>query len=140
VESSSAGRLFDAVAALLGIQSVNRYEGECAIMLENAAAEAARAPGRSEAGDLALRFHRDLALVIRDACRRIREKTGVRQAALSGGVFQNKILMEETLRLLRDADFCVYYNVAAPPNDGGVSLGQAYVGMRRLREKREAGE
>jgi hydrogenase maturation protein HypF len=134
VESSSAGRLFDAVAALLGIHAYNRYEGECAIMLENAAVRAAAGPGRNRADDLALKFHRDVAAMILDACARVRERTGVSTAALSGGVFQNRVLMSEALRLLRGAGFTVYVNDAVPPNDGGVSLGQAYIGMKYLEE------
>jgi hydrogenase maturation protein HypF len=133
VECSSAGRLFDAVASLLGICHVSRYEGECAIMLENAAAAAMARPGESRAGDLALAFHMDLAGTIHSACRRIREETGVSAAALSGGVFQNKILMGECLRRLRGDGFSVYRNAAVPPNDGGIALGQAFIGMCALR-------
>jgi hydrogenase maturation protein HypF len=132
VESSSAGRLFDAAAAMLGIGEVNRYEGECAILLENAAARALSAPGKSRKDDLALRFHRDLSAVILKACARIRERTGVSTVALSGGVFQNRVLTDEALRLLRESGFLVYCNIAVPPNDGGISLGQAYIGMRRV--------
>ncbi|MDR1247385.1 MAG: carbamoyltransferase HypF [Clostridiales Family XIII bacterium] len=129
VESSSMGRLFDAVAALLGIHTFNRYEGECAVMLENAAARALSIPGKSKRDDLALKFHNDLAVMILNVCENIRERSGVSIAALSGGVFQNRILTDETLRLLRGSGFSVYCNVAVPPNDGGVSLGQAYIGM-----------
>jgi hydrogenase maturation protein HypF len=136
VESSSMGRLFDAVAALLDIARVSRYEGECAIMLENAAARAISEPGRSRRDDLALKFHRDTASVILRACLRIREKTGVSEAALSGGVFQNRILTAEASRLLREAGFSVYRNISVPPNDGGISLGQAYIGMKHLEEGR----
>jgi hydrogenase maturation protein HypF len=132
-ESSSMGRLFDAVASFLGIRQVSRYEGECAILLENAAAGAMAHPGRSRAGDLALKFHMDVAALVGDTCGKIREKTGVGQVALTGGVFQNKILFEESLRLLRDGGFSAYYNISVPPNDGGISLGQAYVGMCSLR-------
>jgi hydrogenase maturation protein HypF len=132
VESSSAGRLFDAAAALLGLGEVNRYEGECAILLENAAERALSAPGKSRRDDLALRFHRDLAAVILRACSRIREGTGVSTVALSGGVFQNRVLTDEALRLLRKAGFSAYCNIAVPPNDGGISLGQAYIGMKHI--------
>jgi hydrogenase maturation protein HypF len=136
VESSSAGRLFDAAAALLGVGEINRYEGECAILLENAAARALSAPGRSLRDDLALQFHRDVAAVILRVCAHIRERTGVSTAALSGGVFQNRVLTDEALRLLRGAGFSVYYNIAVPPNDGGISLGQAYIGMRHIEAQR----
>ncbi|GHU50870.1 hypothetical protein FACS1894127_6690 [Clostridia bacterium] len=129
VESSSVGRLFDGVASLLGIHHVNRYEGECAIMLENAAIRGQRSPGVNRAWDLALKFHRDVAIMIGETCSKIYEKTGVRRVALSGGVFQNRLLMEETLKLLRRKGFSVYYNLSVPPNDGGISLGQAFIGL-----------
>ncbi|MDR0356825.1 MAG: carbamoyltransferase HypF [Clostridiales Family XIII bacterium] len=142
VESSSMGRLFDAVASILGIHDVNRYEGECAVMLENAAAAAlecgeGEARGAwGEAGALALRFHRNVAAAVLEQCEAARETHRTATVALSGGVFQNKILMEEALALLRANDFEVYYNIAVPPNDGGIALGQNYIGMQRLLSKR----
>jgi hydrogenase maturation protein HypF len=136
VESASAGRLFDAAAALLDIRQVSRYEGECAILLENAAARAISEPGKNRKNDLALQFHRDVAAVILNGCAGIREKTGASTVALSGGVFQNRVLTDEALRLLRAAGFSVYCNIAVPPNDGGISLGQAYIGMKYLEERR----
>ncbi|MDR0424861.1 MAG: hypothetical protein LBH39_05330, partial [Clostridiales Family XIII bacterium] len=137
IESSSMGRLFDAVASMLGMGDENRYEGECAIKLENAAAEALVHPGRNRAGDLALKFHMDVAAATADGCGQAREMTGVNQVALSGGVFQNKILMEECLRLLRNMGFSVYYNIAVPTNDGGIALGQAFIGLRHLEGQRQ---
>jgi hydrogenase maturation factor HypF (carbamoyltransferase family) len=173
VRTSSMGRLFDAVASLLGIHHVNRYEGECAVMLENAAARAlqsadetpetaARAQavqdgpfpgacmcagpqgatqkepsplccGASEADALALRFHRDVARAVLAECRKARAARGTDKVCLSGGVFQNTLLMEETLRLLRTDGFSPHYNKTVPPNDGGIALGQAYLAMRLLR-------
>ncbi len=127
IKSSSMGRLFDAVAALLGIKDRNDYEGQCAILLEDAAA----APKKDRAGKLALEFHHKIARMILDACLDIRDKTGVSQTALTGGVFQNKILMEESLSLLRKHGFQVFYNVSVSPNDGGIALGQAYIAMKR---------
>jgi len=62
-------------------------------------------------------------------CRLAREQKSIQKVCLSGGVFQNKILMEETLRLLRGDYFTVYYNIHVPPNDGGLALGQNYIGM-----------
>ncbi|MDR1067936.1 MAG: carbamoyltransferase HypF [Clostridiales Family XIII bacterium] len=129
VESSSMGRLFDAAASLLGIHHVNRYEGECAIMLENAADRSVKNPGASEADDLALAFHLRVAQATVEQCRSARENCGSALVALSGGVFQNKILMDETLKLLRRDGFRVYYNESVPPNDGGIALGQNYIGM-----------
>ncbi len=126
VKSSSMGRLFDAVAALLGICDHNSYEGEGAILLEDAAARALYSPGRAEADDLALEFHMRIAYMIAAKCREIREKTGVSKVALTGGVFQNRILMEESLEQLRADGFETYYNISVSPNDGGIALGQAY--------------
>ena len=132
VRTSSMGRLFDGVASLLGIQHINRYEGECAIMLENAACRAMTEPNADRADVLALEFHRKIADCILNQCQTIRADRQTHKVALSGGVFQNKILMEYTLKLLRNDGFDVYYNSAVPTNDGGISLGQNYIGMWRL--------
>ncbi|QOX63850.1 carbamoyltransferase HypF [Anoxybacterium hadale] len=178
INSSSMGRLFDSIAAYAGIHDFNRYEGECAIMLENAAVEAIQMglepwemhfeileKGQSEnscdgADDdhiisartifqqmqvaqaagidkrcVALGFHDAAAEMICLICNRIRQARGIETAALTGGVFQNKILMEKTLKLLRSDGFSVYYNVSVGPNDGGVCLGQNYIGMKYLTKK-----
>lgn len=132
IRSSSMGRLFDAVSSLLGIQHINRYEGECAISLENAAYRAQENPGANKADDLALEFHYKVADLILNECLAIRENRGIDEVALSGGVFQNKILMERSLNVLRENDFKVYYNKAVPTNDGGIALGQNYIGMQLL--------
>lgn len=130
ITSSSMGRLFDGVAALLGIKDYNDYEGQCAIMLEDAAA----APEKCEANMLAREFHHKVADMILKTCVKIRRETGAVQVALTGGVFQNKILMEESLVLLREHGFEPYYNISVSPNDGGIALGQAYVAMKRMEE------
>lgn len=149
ITSSSMGRLFDAAAALLGIKDYNDYEGQCAIMLEDAAARAIKNPGVSRADDLALEFHMSIAKMIAETCVAIRNGNigetkpgvldgsgkGVSKAALTGGVFQNKILTETTLRLLREEGFEVYYNISVSPNDGGIALGQNYVAVRRMQKK-----
>lgn len=175
INSSSMGRLFDAAAAFTGIHDYNRYEGECAIMLENAAAEALQesrepwdmafdiiedaeaircedrslrisaAPVFRSAAQamsagisrrrIALGFHYAVADMILEVCGRIRSKEAVNSVALTGGVFQNKILMERTLELLRREDFKPYYNVSVGPNDGGVCLGQNLIGMKYLLKK-----
>ena len=159
IKSSSMGRLFDAVASLLEIQHENTYEGECAIMLENLAAKALNddikpysmkfeidndnkysakpifeciikgMKKRVYIESLALGFHLAVAELICDLAMRNRNSIGIQQIALSGGVFQNKILMEATLKLLRNDGFKVYYNISVPPNDGGICLGQVYIGI-----------
>ncbi|MEG2502791.1 MAG: carbamoyltransferase HypF [Anaerovoracaceae bacterium] len=131
IQSSSMGRLFDGVSALLGIKEYNDYEGQCAIMLEDAAAAALAAPGQDKANDLALAFHRQIAQMILKECIAIGQTDKV---ALTGGVFQNKILMEESLKLLRENGFQVYYNISVSPNDGGIPLGQTYIGLKGGRD------
>ena len=135
IESSSMGRLFDGVAALLGICSYNQYEGQCAMLLEDAADWALKHPGKNHASDLALAFHLQVAETILHQCRCIRNETGANQVALTGGVFQNKILMEESLALLRKEGFEPYYNISVSPNDGGIALGQIYVAGHQLKNR-----
>lgn len=140
ISSASMGRLFDAVAALLDICHQNSYEGECAEKLE-AAAEKSLKPCRftptlsptqiireiqntnAPVCDKALGFHLMLARLILQIARR----HAIRQIVLSGGVFNNKILTENTLKLLRENGFCPYINEKVPAGDGGIALGQAYI-------------
>lgn len=131
ITSSSMGRLFDAVSALLGIKEYNDYEGQCAIMLEDAAARC-----ETEAEKLAYDFHMKVAQSVLEQCINVRNETGINKAALSGGVFQNRILTEKCLELLRDNGFEVYCNISVSPNDGGIALGQSYIGMKILEERR----
>ena len=131
ITSSSMGRLFDAVSALLGIKEYNDYEGQCAIMLEDAAARR-----QTEAELLAYDFHMQVADSVLARCIDIRNKTGISKAALSGGVFQNRILTEKCLQLLRANNFEAYCNISVSPNDGGIALGQSYIGMKILEERK----
>jgi hydrogenase maturation protein HypF len=134
-QSSSAGRLFDAVAALLGIGFVNRYEGELAMGLEAAARQGQEKPGINPVWDLAYGFHHQLAKVVVTQAEQLGEEVETRKVALSGGVFQNALLMEEVATKLRQDGFLPYYNRMVPPNDGGISLGQAYVAMKELEKE-----
>lgn len=163
VLTSSMGRLFDAVSSLLGIQHENRYEGECASMLEKEAVLALRngsEPERlafaieqksglieidpkpllksicelrnaADTGSLALGFHYAVADMILGVCEIIRIEQNINTIALGGGVFQNTILMERVLKILRDKCFNVYYNLSVPPNDGSIALGQTFIGLMR---------
>ncbi len=131
IQSSSMGRLFDAVSALLDIKEYNDYEGQCAIMLEDAAAFARKHPGEDRASDLALAFHERVIDAIVDECCLVRRQTGADQVALTGGTFQNKILMEGVLKKLRALGFKPYYNISVSPNDGGIALGQAYIALQK---------
>ena len=132
VKSSSMGRLFDAVSALLGICDYNHYEGQCAILLEDSAAFAQKHPGEKENCDLALSFHERIIDMIVGQCQTARKKYDTDQVALTGGTFQNRILMEGVLEKLRTDGFKPYYNISVSPNDGGIALGQAYVAMHSL--------
>ncbi|MBL7493049.1 carbamoyltransferase HypF [Frankia sp. AgB1.9] len=158
--TSSAGRLFDAVAAILDVRDTVNYEGQAAIELEQLADPAEREsyppprivrpprpaldPWRIQGIDLvaavvedlragtdharvAARFHATLARTIVTVCERLAEQTGVRTAALSGGVFANQRLLDEVSVGLRAAGLTVLTHSRVPTNDGGISLGQAAV-------------
>ena len=162
--TSSCGRLFDAVSALIGLRSSISYEGQAAIELEAlaergtastpypylvqgadchrvdfrpmfAAIGADLARGRGTA-DIARAFHLTIAKVILDLCGRIRGESGATRVVLSGGVFQNRILTEEAAHLLTDAGFDIYCHRLVPPNDGGLALGQAVIAGEQLRKSR----
>ncbi len=157
--TSSCGRLFDAVSALLGLCPVTTFEAQAAIALELAARESdlsriAPYPfeidgegvirigamlnsivedtrsGRS-VSDISAAFHRTLAAIIVEAADLAREKTGLDTAALSGGVFQNRLLLRLAREGLRSAGFEVLTHRQVPANDGGLSLGQAVIGLHR---------
>ena len=154
VDTSSCGRLFDAVSAMLGIRLESTYEGQAAIELEAAAAagitdhypysvvadtidfrETIRAIARDDSarGVRSARFHNTVSAAIAEACRRIRLAEGLSGVCLSGGTFQNAYLLSHTTQLLRAAGFRVFTHSAVPPNDGGLSLGQAVIASNRLR-------
>ena len=156
--TSSLGRLFDAVAALLGLRATVVYEGQAAIELEMLARPVEQSypfaihnekpaildvtPAiRALVGDLeqgcalpyiAGRFHRTIAELLAESCARVRAQNGLQTVALSGGVFQNRLLLEQLTTLLEAMNFHVYTNRRVPPNDGGLSLGQAAVAAALL--------
>jgi hydrogenase maturation protein HypF len=141
--TSSAGRLFDAVAALCGLRSEVTYEGQAAIELEAACDLSERCaypmPGLDaretvtavvadlnagiDAGRIAMRFHRGLARATADAC----AATGIPTVVLSGGVFQNRVLTELTIQQLERHSLTPLLPRSLPPNDGAISYGQAAV-------------
>jgi hydrogenase maturation protein HypF len=162
--TSSAGRLFDAVAAILGVRDAVNYEGQAAVELEQLAdpAEAAAYPVPvAPAGDgllrvtgtdlvravvsdlsdgvppslIAARFHNGLAAATVAACRALGEQTGLGTVALSGGVFQNMLLLERTVAGLAANGIRVLTHSRVPPNDAGISLGQAAVAGARDRAR-----
>lgn len=155
--ATGAGRWFDAVAALCAVRDEITYEGQAAVELEAIAAPGEAEPyplaieGDGPTGPFALdlrpavralaaellagvaaasvaaRFHETLARLCAAACRRAREATGVATVALSGGCFQNARLAERAAALLCGDGFEVLLHRVVPPNDGGLSLGQAVV-------------
>ncbi|MEM4724455.1 MAG: carbamoyltransferase HypF [Candidatus Hadarchaeum sp.] len=155
--TSSCGRLFDAVSALTGMCRVTTFEAQAAIALELAAREANLATlkpypfsideegvirlGRMLAhiaddvkvgrpvGEIAAAFHLSLARMITQAAMRVRSRTGLMTAALSGGVFQNRLLLRLVRAQLRAAGFEVLTHRQTPANDGGLSLGQAVIAL-----------
>jgi hydrogenase maturation protein HypF len=153
--TSSCGRLFDAASSLIGIRDEISYEGQAAMELESFCASGIKErynfyicregeefiidPQKifidiikdlKEGIDkkvMAAKFHNTVAEFTVDLCGKIRENTGINKIALSGGVFQNRYLTEKIISLLEKDDFQVYTQRKVPPNDGGISLGQAVV-------------
>ena len=199
VQSTSAGRLFDAVSAILDIRKSSTFEGEASTSLQFAAEKWLDAQKKKIAGSedfaesgiitdygelksisdvaqksvveknnsinrnikadlyylptlslvkelaerklagensnqLALHFHRRLAGMIVSACEKAREETGISTVALSGGVYQNKLLLDYSVTMLEEREFHVLRHHLLPPNDGGISLGQAVAAMRSLQK------
>lgn len=154
IQTSSCGRLFDAISAILGIAPINRYEGEAAMALEASAArgETGFYPARirdngqhwiMEVRDLwpailtdmdrvshaviATRFHNTLIRLFTGIILKARDKTGLNRAVLSGGVFHNDRLLTGLVQALRTENMDVYYHQQVPSGDGGIALGQAVI-------------
>jgi hydrogenase maturation protein HypF len=166
--TSSCGRLFDAVAALVGLRHRVSYEGQAAIELEMVATSGEYPPypftlnfvvgaividwrGMIRAivadlvagipvAEISARFHATLVAVVGEVCCRVRTATGISTVALSGGVFQNRLLTEAVIAGLEREDFLVLTHSLVPPNDGGLSLGQAAVAAARLQMLSQIGE
>lgn len=199
VQSTSAGRLFDAVSAILDIRKSSTFEGEASTSLQFAAEKWLDAQKKKIAGSedfaesgiiadygelksisdvaqksvveknnsinrnikadlyylptlslvkevaerklagensnqLALHFHRRLAGMIVSVCEKAREEIGINTVALSGGVYQNKLLLDYSVTMLEERGFHVLRHHLLPPNDGGISLGQAVAAMRSLQK------
>jgi len=166
--TSSVGRLFDAISALLGIRGAIDYEGQAAVELEMAAYSGVIAASVSDEaisnaqegypysiltnkgirivhlrdllaaviadlhqgipnGIISLKFHNTVARMISEVCHSIADETGISRVALSGGVFQNRLLLRKSINLLENSGFQVFTHRQAPCNDGGISLGQAVI-------------
>jgi hydrogenase maturation protein HypF len=154
--TSSAGRLFDAVAALAGVRQTVNYEAQAAIEFENLADASIEDgyPFEHTGGQLnprpmlmaliadlragvgipiiSARFHNGLAQAIIQICLAMRAEYNVNKVALSGGVWQNMTLLERSLALLEKEKFEVLIHTKVPANDGGLSLGQAMIAARQL--------
>jgi hydrogenase maturation protein HypF len=157
--TSSVGRLFDAVAALAGVCTTATYEAEPAVLLEEAADPRATEPLRYTIADdgerfsvdarplvadivdqltagapvaeVSGRFHHTIAAIIVDGCRILRDRFGLTEVCLAGGVFANDIVCRTATRTLGNHGFSVYMPRQLPPGDGGLCLGQALVAHAR---------
>jgi hydrogenase maturation protein HypF len=161
VETSSCGRLFDAVAAVLGLVYKITFEGQAAIALEAVAARGIeqRYPFSIEetepivldfrstieaitkdvildrsSGEISARFHNTLSEAIVEVCCRIRKSDELNRVCLSGGTFQNLYLLDRTVVELRRRGFGVFLHATVPANDGGISLGQAMIANELVRQ------
>ena len=167
VVSTSVGRLFDAVSAILGFRRQSSFEGEASMALEFAAEAYEqhnlqkqkgnqdhllyKEDGRlilntqtlvqqiteaklqgADSGRLAYLFHQTLAEQVTAACMEARNVSGRQKVALSGGVFQNRLLLRLTEERLMEEEFEVLRHRMVPPNDGGIAIGQAAYGMWKL--------
>jgi len=159
VETSSLGRVFDAVAAMLDLGGYNYFDAQLPMILEAVAAgdveqnydfELVNRAGQllqldlsvmfrqlvadlhkgQDTGVIAAKFHNTLAAALLAMAKAARESTKLNEVALSGGVFCNRYLANRLIKLLKKAGFCVSFNRDVPSNDGGISLGQAAVAVR----------
>jgi hydrogenase maturation protein HypF len=156
--TSSAGRLFDAVSSLIGLRDVIDYEAQAAVELEMVARAGERGEYGFElisnevlvidptliiagilydikkgldASIISSKFHNTVVNFILQVVKEIRERRNIKKVALSGGVFQNRLLLEQVKIRLRDENFLPLLHTKVPPNDGGISLGQAVIAGRR---------
>jgi hydrogenase maturation protein HypF len=150
--TSGAGRLFDAVSAILGLSSFSRFDSEGPMLLESVAASGiddhylfetgakvvfaktllalVKDLNHSEIPVVSARFHNTIAMAIACVSEDIRRNTFIDKVVLSGGVFQNKYLLERLTLLLGERHFEVFTNNLVPSNDGGISLGQLIIASK----------
>ena len=160
-QTSSLGRLFDGVAAIIGLRDEVAFEGQAAMELEMTAADDADRiydtardggiPGKISLAPIirgvvddvvagvapaliSARFHQTLVSLFGDVCEGLRRENGLNRVALSGGAFQNDILLRGITRTLVQKGFEVYSHRQVPTNDGGISLGQAAAAAARLKK------
>jgi hydrogenase maturation protein HypF len=160
--TSSMGRLFDAVSSLANARQEINYEAQAAIELEALVDPDEKGmyffaivddnidpvPVIREIIDdlrvglsvqrIAARFHHGVAYMVDQVCRALKDRSGIEEVALSGGVWQNMVLLSRTVKLLRQSGFKIYIHRQVPTNDGGLSLGQAVIAARRLAHGQQA--
>ncbi len=152
--TSSAGRLFDAVSALLNVCRNSTYHAEAPMRLEAIADEKTSAlygfefDGQisfrktfeemiadllkgEETAKIAGKFHNTIVQLIVEVAEKMRKHTGLNKVVLSGGTFQNKILLENVEQKLKEINFAVYSQSGIPSNDGGIALGQLAIAAKR---------
>ncbi|MBN1548209.1 MAG: carbamoyltransferase HypF [Syntrophaceae bacterium] len=163
--TSSMGRLFDAVSALLGICETSTYEGQAAMELEMAKEGDTEdhypflyqqerecqtinpspllkslildlKEGRSS-GYISSKFHNSIVTMVVNTCSALRDQLGLNNVALSGGCFQNIYLLSESINRLKEKGFEVFHHRKVPANDGGIALGQALIANERLKIAKE---
>jgi hydrogenase maturation protein HypF len=156
--TSSMGRLFDAASALVGVRQEATYEGQAAIEFEMLADHNERGAYEFEITKdifdpapvwhamlsdwrrgvglpvISARFHNGVAQLALSVCEKIRANTGVNTVALSGGVWQNRFLLEQSLQRLRSSHFNVLIHRQVPANDGGIALGQIMIAAQALKQ------
>jgi len=150
--SSAVGRLFDAVSALLGLCTVSTFDSEAPMRLESVIARdtddyypfnlsevvdfspALEAiiydSGKKDISYISAKFHNTLAVVSLRVAEKIREERSINKVLMSGGVFQNKYLLEKTCEVLKRSGFEIFTNRLVPANDGGIALGQLAVASK----------
>jgi hydrogenase maturation protein HypF len=161
MNTSSLGRVFDAVAAMAGLGSYNRFEAQLPMALEASTTQGlddcydfniteddgclldirpmfrqiiTDLQNESPAGDISVKFHNTLAAGLLALAQKANQKTNLDKVALSGGVFCNRYLTNRLIRLLKASGFTVLFNRFVPSNDGGISLGQAAIAAKKSRK------
>ncbi len=155
--SSSAGRLFDAVAAITNICPVSKFHAEAPMRLENIASATVISSYPFDFGEvisfeptiqeivqdlltgealseISAKFHHTVINVIFAVVSQIRKDSGINKVALSGGTFQNKFILSRIEKILEKDNFEVYSQCKIPSNDGGIALGQLVIAAKRRRK------
>jgi len=162
IPTSSCGRVFDGVGVLMGLGKLNSFEGELPMKLQALAESAPKGSktypyglenekklqilnlmpmirgiieDRGDRAEIARAFHTTLAKGLVKMATKARNEYNIETVGLTGGVFQNTLLLEMTVDLLKQEDFSVLIHSQVPPNDGGISLGQAFLAAGQLLNK-----